>query len=111
MSPLVIVLLVVGLGLAWLLGSLALRVIGGLFVLVGLVNFALPDGPGAAASIAFIVLGVLFWLAGHWLYAYKHHGYASALAQRIFLQVLPTRMDPTRSWGVRVVNDGASKEG
>ncbi|ADB49820.1 hypothetical protein Cwoe_1391 [Conexibacter woesei DSM 14684] len=37
-------------------------------------------------------------LAGHWLYAFRHHVYAGPLVERVFLQLLPARLDPTRNW-------------
>lgn len=50
-----------------------------------------------AGGLTIIVLG------GHWHYALRHHAYKSPLVERIFCQVLPRRLDPTRGWGVPVV--------
>lgn len=36
--------------------------------------------------------------AGHWIYAFQNHFYAGPLVERIFIQVLPRRLDPTRDW-------------
>jgi hypothetical protein len=81
---------------AWRVGAFALRVGGVVLVLVGLVMVAAGVDP-VGATVA-IVLGVISWLGGHWLYALRHHEYRGALAERIFLQLLPDRLDPTRGW-------------
>jgi hypothetical protein len=51
------------------------------------------------AGIILLAIGVLLWLGGHWHYALGPHEYKSPLAQRIFQQLLPHRLDPTRGWG------------
>jgi predicted membrane channel-forming protein YqfA (hemolysin III family) len=83
--------------LAWRVGSFALRIGGVLLVLLGLVGVAFAHE--IASGLAAIVLGGAAWLAGHWLYAYRHHEYRSPLAERAFLHLLPRRVDPTRGWG------------
>lgn len=99
-----IVLIIVGALIAWKIGSFALRVLGGFCVVLGLINLAIPDEMGAPIEIGVTVFGVLCWLAGHWLFAFRHHVYRSTLAQRIFLTILPTRMDPTRNWGFKTID-------
>ena len=54
-------------------------------------------------AVLVALAGAVTWLAGHWLFAFRHHVYRSALAQRVFLTVLPARMDPTRNSGVRSI--------
>ena len=81
---------------AWLVGSLLLRASGLLAVLAGLAGLALT--PAHTVAVVAILAGTVAWLAGHWLHALRHHHYRSPLARRIYLQALPTRLDPTRHW-------------
>lgn len=104
-TPLLVFLIIVGAALAWMIGSIALRILGGLLVLVGLANLAMSTGIGVASIVGVMILGVVLWLAGHWLFAVKHHVFASSIARRLFEQVLPRQLNPTRNWGVRVVNE------
>jgi hypothetical protein len=94
-------ILLLGLVLAWLIGSFVLRAGGLLLILAGLV--ALATGSDAGAGAVALLVGVVAWLGGHWIYAYRHHEYRGPLARRIFLQMLPERADPTRRWGIPVV--------
>jgi hypothetical protein len=84
----------------WLLGGIVLRV-GGLLLFIASL-FAVAVG-GSPVLLIVGVIGGLAWLAGHWLFALRHHDYSSPLARRIFLQVLPRRLDPTRGWGIPTV--------
>ena len=81
----------------WRLGGFALRVAGVTLATCGLVLTAATGSPGMATAS---VLGGTAWLAGHWLYALRHHYFRSPLARRIFVDVLPPAFDPTRGWGV-----------
>ncbi|HXE46126.1 MAG TPA: hypothetical protein VN635_13150 [Conexibacter sp.] len=91
----------IGLVVAWLLGSAVLRIGGVLLILAGVVGLATGTAP--LVAVVTLLLGALAWLAGHWIYAYRHHAYRGPLARRVFLRVLPPRADPTRGWGVPVV--------
>jgi hypothetical protein len=91
----------------WIFGGVALRVGGAIFAFVGLVSLITLANP---AALIMVVLGCAMWLAGHWHYALRHHEYKSPLAQRIFLQVLPPRYDPTRRWGLPVPSDGVGRD-
>ena len=93
------IVLIAGLA-AWLIGSLALRIVGIVFALAGLVGMA----TGQLTGLVVAVLGLVVWLAGHWLYGVRHHGFASPLARRIFYQTPLRRIDPTRGWGIPVVS-------
>lgn len=86
----------------WLLGGVFLRVGGVIFAFVGALSLITLGDPVALFMVA---IGFAMWLAGHWHYALRHHEYKSPLAQRIFLQVLPPRYDPTRGWGIPVVSE------
>jgi hypothetical protein len=81
----------------WLLGGIVLRVGGVLLVAGGLLSTATTGSPSAALLT---MLGGLAWLAGHWLFAVRHHYFSSPLARRIFLETLPARLVPTRQWGI-----------
>jgi hypothetical protein len=86
---------------AWLMGSAVLRAVGLFFAFGGLLTIVVA---GRIGLLPVVILGAMLWLAGHWLYAYRHHAFVSPLARRIFLQILPPRLDPTRGWGVPVVD-------
>jgi hypothetical protein len=84
----------------WFMGGVFLRVGGVFFFLLGVIGLiALGD----AFGIFIALIGAASWLAGHWHFALRHHEYKSPLAERIFMQVLPPRYDPTRQWAVPVV--------
>lgn len=80
----------------WTLGSRTLRILGGLLAIAALAELALGHWP--LASTLTLVLGVAAWLAGHLLYAYRHHHYATTLAERVLpaLSALLHQPDPTR---------------
>lgn len=82
---------------SWLLGGVVLRVGGVLLVAVGLLSTAATGSPSAAMLTVF---GGLAWLAGHWLFGLRHHYFSSPLARRVFHEVLPLQLDPTRGWGI-----------
>jgi len=84
----------------WMLGGLLLRITGLLLCAAGLLNTAVAGSPWTALLAVF---GAVVWLAGHWLFALRHHYYASPLARRVFLQFLPSRLDPTKGWGFPTV--------
>jgi hypothetical protein len=79
----------------WCLGGITLRV-GGCLMFIGALFATAETGWLPAALLA--TVGGLAWLGGHWLYGVRHHYIDSPLAQRLFLQVLPRRLDPTRRW-------------
>jgi hypothetical protein len=85
---------------AWYFGGLVLRVGGSLLFAGALLTTV---GTGSLTGAVFASFGGLAWLGGHWLYAVRHHYFASPLARRIFVQVLPWRLDPTRVSGIRTV--------
>jgi hypothetical protein len=102
MTPIgVTALIVLGAIAAWMFGSLALRIIGLFLVFGGLLTIVLA---GTIGVLPMVCVGAVLWLTGHWLYAYRHHVFCSPLARRIFLQYLPVRLDPTRGWGVPVID-------
>ena len=79
----------------WVLGGLLLRIGGLVLFAAGLLNTVDAGSPWAALLAVF---GAVVWLAGHWLFAARHHYYSSPLARRVSLQVLPSRLDPTKGW-------------
>lgn len=84
----------------WMVGGVLLRAAGLVVAALAALNLALV---GNAAAIPLFLVGLALWLVGHWHYALRHHEYKSPLARRIFYQVLPRRLDPTRGWGIPVV--------
>jgi hypothetical protein len=80
----------------WLLGGAVLR-LGGTLLAVGGLFATATTGSLSAALVA--VLGALAWLAGHWLFALRHHYFVSPLARRVFNDALPV-LNPTRRWGI-----------
>lgn len=87
----------------WLFGGALLRLGGLMLTFGGLLSTASTGAPAMAAAS---VLGGIAWLAGHWLFALRNHYFRSPLAQRIFLNALPSSLDPTRRWGVPNVPRG-----
>ncbi|MGY1969007.1 hypothetical protein ACW9HH_32635 [Nocardia gipuzkoensis] len=59
---------------------------------------------GLVRGAMMAAVGLLLWLAGHWVFAYKHHVWKSALAQRMFTSPRLRRLDPTRGWVVPVAD-------
>lgn len=91
----------------WFFGGVVLRVVGAVFAFVGLISLI---ALGNIAALLMVAIGLVMWLAGHWHFALRHHEYKSPLAQRIFLQVLPPRYDPTRNWGTPVIAEAAEPD-
>ncbi len=84
----------------WIAGGLVLRIGGLTFAVFGAFILAIDR---SLVGIVVFVFGFGLWLIGHWHYAVRYHTYKSPLAQRIFLQMLPARFDPSRGWGQPVV--------
>lgn len=72
-------LVLIGIGV-WLFGSLALRVGGLLMFFLGLFGMITRT----SGALLVVVLGVVAWLGGHWLYAVKHGVHKSSLAAKVF---------------------------
>jgi hypothetical protein len=70
----------------WLFGSLLARWSGALLVVAGSVGLA---GAGDANGLLILVLGSALWLGGHLLHRMRRGAWKSALAERIWLAVLP----------------------
>jgi hypothetical protein len=90
----------------WLFGGPPLRVGGALLAACGLWLTASTGSPMMAVAS---VLGGVAWLAGHWLFAVRHHYFRAPLARRIFAHALPAQFDPTRWWGVPNVPRGGRR--
>jgi hypothetical protein len=99
----IIALTIAGLLVGWVAAGLLLRV-GGL--LVALVSLMLV--PAHPIALLGCMLGSAGWLVGHGLYAVRHHHYRSPLARRIYLQLLPERLDPTRHWAICTTADAGA---
>jgi hypothetical protein len=72
--------------------------------LLGLLGLAISGRQDTAGLLLLLVVGQFLWLAGNWHFALRHHAYKSPLAPRIFHQLLPRRLDPTRDRGIRTLN-------
>ncbi|WP_331761001.1 hypothetical protein OG225_43080 (plasmid) [Nocardia sp. NBC_01377] len=92
------VVIVAGIGV-WVIGDTVARWLG-LLLLVAGAGYLIG---GLTRGVAMICAGLVLWLVGHWLFAYKHHGWRSAAAQRVFAVGWLRRVDPTRGWAVPVV--------
>lgn len=79
----------------WIVGGVLLRAGGLIIALLGVLDLAIYGNP---TGIIPLLIGILLWLIGHWHYALRHHEYKGPLAGRIFYQLLPRRLDPTRNW-------------
>jgi hypothetical protein len=103
-TPALLVLLLVGSLLVWKVGSVVLRILGVAFFLIGMLSIALLNGSASKGEDLLLALaGMVLWLAGHWLFAFRHHVYRSSLARRFFVHFLSGRLDPTRNWGIRTI--------
>jgi len=91
---------------AWVIGGWVLRTAGAFLALGGLLCTA---DTGSLTMAVAALLGAVAWLAGHWLYALRHHYFRTPLARRVFMDALPSRLDPTRGWGVPNVPGGARR--
>jgi hypothetical protein len=70
----------------WLFGSLLARWSGALFMVAGSVGLA---STGDANGLLILVLGSALWLGGHLLHRMRRGAWKSALAECIWLSVLP----------------------
>jgi hypothetical protein len=92
---------------AWVFGSIIARVGGIVICLFGLFTMAAGGAgshntsAGVAGLVAF-AFGVALWLAGHGIYAYKHHVWRGGLVGRLFQTTSLRRFDLTRGWGYPV---------
>jgi len=90
----------------WVIGGWMLRTAGAILAVGGLLGTA---ATGSLTMAVATLAGAVAWLAGHWLYALRHHYFRAPLARRIFLKALPSRLDPTRRWGVPTTPHGAPR--
>lgn len=85
----------------WLLGGMILRAAGASTVIAGLAVIAIT---GSLSGGPIVLLGLLAWLARHWLFAVRHRYFRSVLARRILRRMLPPRLtrpvESPRSRGV-----------
>src|SRR3954454_11674968 len=77
------------LGCIWLFSGVVLRVSGAGFAVLALLGLALSPGSSAGGAVILLALATAMWLAGHWLFALRHHAYKSPLVQRVFPSVAP----------------------
>lgn len=90
----------------WMAGGWVLRTAGAILAVGGLLCTAATGSPTMAVAT---LLGAVAWLAGHWLYALRHHYFRTPLARRVFLKTLPSRLDPTRRWNIPTTPQGAPR--
>lgn len=111
-ATLVIIGIAVVAGLTWVIGSRVLRVAGWLAVALSLLTLTIPfnrDPPllgkvfFCLLAVGILLLGVVLWLAGHWLFAFKEHFFLSSVAQRTLCRI-SSRLDPTRKWAVLIAD-------
>lgn len=86
----------------WLIGGLVARVLGIAFSALGAFGLLL----GFSGGLLILAFGVVLWIAGQWLFAFKYHGWRSPLARRLFTRTPLRALDPTRRWGVRLARPG-----
>lgn len=92
-----LVLMTVG---TWLVGDIALRLVGGLTMVIGLLVLAPLSATLTVLPISLLIIagGLVLWLAGHWLRAVKIHSWSSRIARGLLVWAGGERMDPTRNW-------------
>jgi hypothetical protein len=99
---LVVVALILGAGV-WVFGSFVGRVVAWVLIVTAL--WQLGDDH-LLMGLLCLAGGVSLWIAAHWLYALRPHVFRGPLAQRVFMTRALSRWDPTRGWGVPVVDTG-----
>lgn len=67
---------------AWIFGGIALRLVGAVIALAGLLGLSLG---GDASGIPVFLLGACLWLAGHLHFRFRHGTFKSALAELLCL--------------------------
>lgn len=93
--------------LLWVFGSALGRVVGGGIAFYALIQLA--NSGNSVASYRLLAIGAAVWIAGHWLFAFKHRVWRSRFALLIFSQPIAHRFAPiptdyqprrsrTRSW-------------
>lgn len=97
---------VIVLALAWVFGSIVLRVCGWLVLLIALWD-AQVNGAAATETAFRIAFAACLWLAGHWLYAFRQGDWRSFIAEGS-LGRLPGMLDPMWRWHKRQPADGGS---
>jgi hypothetical protein len=90
----------------WIFGGFLLRAGGLLLVFTGATVLALS---GNANGILVVVIGAVLWLLGHGHYALRHREYKSPLAAYVFRRWASKWFDPTRGWGIPVVDSEAER--
>lgn len=88
----------------WLLGGIALRILGAVVVFGGIVNATQGEGWGLGVMLS----GGVLWLAGHWHFALRHRYWKSPLAESIARR-LPLVPNPAAGWGVPGVDTGRAR--
>lgn len=68
--------------LIWVFGSTLSRVFGAALILYSL--FELTQNDGSVETYKLLGAGIVAWLAGHWLWAFKHKTWRSQLALNVY---------------------------
>lgn len=91
----------------WLFGGVVLRVVGAVFVLVGLISLITLADPTA---LLMVVIGLVMWLAGHWHFrsAPPRIQESARSADLPPGSATPLRPDPPLGRSGRLRNDRAS---
>lgn len=68
--------------LTWVFGSTITRALGVALIFYSL--FDLSQNGNSLGSYQLLGTGIVIWLAGHWLWAFKHKNWRSQLALNIY---------------------------
>lgn len=82
----------IGALLIWIFGAALGRLVGALVIIYALIKLT-NDGTDIHAW-QYLAAGVAIWLAGHWLWAYKHKAWRNHLALNLFSQPLIHHLAP-----------------
>ncbi|NMM92531.1 hypothetical protein B2J88_51310, partial [Rhodococcus sp. SRB_17] len=78
--------------LIWIFGATFGRVIGALITIYALIQLTRNNMDFHAWQ--YLAAGIALWLAGHWLWAYKHQAWRNHLALNLFSQPLIHHLAP-----------------
>lgn len=98
--------------IAWLVGSIIFRTVGGVIIVGGLCEFVFARSLHVSDIEPLIVcgIGLAVWLFGHWMYAAKNSRWRFRLPQIILVWLHP-RLDPTDGQAAQICVGPCNSDG
>lgn len=82
--------------IAWVLGSFILRMLGWALIIGAIVGAQWFAAPPMETTVR-MLMGAALWMAGQWLFAFRHQRFHSVLASGVLTR-LPFSLRPDRRW-------------